>query len=1301
MTAVSDFESSGITSHRGDEIVLDHHIFNSHDGWKKSESMPHPILKLVLTTDASDYTHIGVDCPQIPPSTVSVVTDTGAQSALWSLQGFYKSGFKDTDLLPVKRTMRAANMEEIEISGAVFIRLTGTDASGKKHTAPIMAYVSPSTEKFYLSREALVQLGVIPKNFPKVGAVLESSAIEAQTAPCGCMARSLPPERPENLPFPARPENCEKMKKWLGERYASSTWNKCTHQVLKGVTGPPLKLHVDPDAKPKAVHVPSAVPLHWEKQIEEQLLEDVRMGVLERVPHGFPTKWCHRMVVTRKPNGKPRRTVDMSALNKVSLRETHHVKPPFHQAKSIPPNTWKTVTDAWNGFHCVPLAEEDREYTAFITPVGRFWYRMTPQGAAGSGDGYSRRFDEVIADVKRKTKCVDDTAQWDEDIETHWWRVIDFLDLLGRNGIVLNFEKFQFSQREIEFAGFLITETGIKPLEKYLRAISEFPTPTSTTDIRAWFGLVHQVSHYNKLTDMLEPFKPFLSPKVKFKWTAELNDAFVSSKREIVHAIRNGVEIYDPARVTCLRPDWSQKGIGYFLSQKHCDCDSSVPGCCEHGWRITLAGSRFLKPAETRYAPVEGEALAIAWSLEHTKHFTQGQDNLVIVTDHKPLVKLFGDRALDQISNSRLFSLKQRTLPWRFSIVHMAGKDNSFSDATSRNPVDSDEQEGISNTEILAGIMIPEIDDVDKDDLATLSTSNDNEFRAITWEIVRQETQSDDTLHNLSILVNSSFPDDKSDVPQELLPYWSVRNNLYTMDGVILMNDKVLIPPPLREEATNSLVNGAGTRILIPPKLRPEIVQSLHAAHQGVGSMNERAKAGVYWPGITKDIESARAGCTSCNRIMPSQARTPPLEPWIPSTPFEAIACDYFHLIGHYYFVAADRLSGWLEVQQIKVGTNEAGALGLCKALRRIMVTFGVPIEISSDGGPEFSAGETKSFFKKWGIRHRLSSASFPSSNGRAELAVKTAKRLLMDNISPNGSLDNDSMVRALLVYRNTPDPGCKLSPAQVLLGRPLRDTLPSISKDIMVFNNHEITDQWKEAWSAKEEALRARYVKTLENLTEHSRPLPSLEPGDHVMIQNQSGRFPKKWDKSGVVVEIKGNDQYTVKVAGSGRLTLRNRRFLRKYETHCKQAPEWGFMHPEKTPGGNILPQMMAPSGIIPQSPVLPASKGLAEMHQQSPASPGSIEPGGSQQSSPSYIPQPPPIPLTSEGLAEMQQWSPAPPASVEPGGVHALSPKTTPPAAAKRDQTMRPTRERKPRQLYDASTGKYIAPHTVSDEI
>ena len=112
--------------------------------------------------------------------------------------------------------------------------------------------------------------------------------------------------------------------------------------------------------------------------------------------------------------------------------------------------------------------------------------------------------------------------------------------------------------------------------------------------------------------------------------------------------------------------------------------------------------------------------------------------------------------------------------------------------------------------------------------------------------------------------------------------------------------------------------------------------------------MTERAKATVYWPGITSDIRRVRQSCNSCNRNMPSQAKTPPAEPRIPTSPFEAIAADYFDYMGSHYFVSADRLSGWVEMQKIKVGTNEAGATGLCTALRRMMVTFGVPEEISS-----------------------------------------------------------------------------------------------------------------------------------------------------------------------------------------------------------------------------------------------------------------------------------------------------------------------------------------------------------------
>ena len=173
--------------------------------------------------------------------------------------------------------------------------------------------------------------------------------------------------------------------------------------------------------------------------------------------------------------------------------------------------------------------------------------------------------------------------------------------------------------------------------------------------------------------------------------TEAVERAFEVSKESIIAEICHGVEISDPTKRTCIRPDWSRQGIGYFLSQKHCSCDSCLPDCCTDGRRVTLAGSRLLTSGEQRYAPIEGEALAVAWGLEQSKYFTQGCNDLLVVTDHKPLVQILGDRTLDEISNTRIFPLKQRTLPWSFDIAHLPGKTNSAADGTSRHPSPANE----------------------------------------------------------------------------------------------------------------------------------------------------------------------------------------------------------------------------------------------------------------------------------------------------------------------------------------------------------------------------------------------------------------------------------------------------------------------------------------------------------------------------------------------------------------------------------------------------------------------------------
>ena len=112
------------------------------------------------------------------------------------------------------------------------------------------------------------------------------------------------------------------------------------------MAGPPIEIHVSPSAKPRAFHTPASISLHWQQQVHADLFRNKALGILERVPHGEPTQWCHRMVIARKHDGTPRRTVDLSPLNKFLRQETFASETPFKLARRVPSNTWKSVTDA-------------------------------------------------------------------------------------------------------------------------------------------------------------------------------------------------------------------------------------------------------------------------------------------------------------------------------------------------------------------------------------------------------------------------------------------------------------------------------------------------------------------------------------------------------------------------------------------------------------------------------------------------------------------------------------------------------------------------------------------------------------------------------------------------------------------------------------------------------------------------------------------------------------------------------------------------------------------------------------------
>ena len=201
----------------------------------------------------------------------------------------------------------------------------------------------------------------------------------------------------------------------------------------------------------------------------------------------------------------------------------------------------------------------------------------------------------------------------------------------------------------------------------------------------------------------------------------------------------------------------------------------------------------------------------------------------------------------------------------------------------------------------------------------------------------------------------------------------------------------------------------------------------------------------------------------------------------------------------------------------------------------------GIPEELSSDGGSTYMAYETQKFLADYGVKHRVSSVAYPHSNQRAELAVKSMKRLLRENTCLDGSLNSDRFLRAVMSYRNTPDRDTGRSPAQVIFGRNLRDFLPA------PLSRYRPQPQWILLRDDRERALRKRALRNMEQLEYGSKSLAPLEIHDTVQVQNQVGNHPSRWDITGTIVEAKGYDQYVVKIHGSGRLTVRNRKFLKK----------------------------------------------------------------------------------------------------------------------------------------------------------
>lgn len=223
------------------------------------------------------------------------------------------------------------------------------------------------------------------------------------------------------------------------------------------------------------------------------------------------------------------------------------------------------------------------------------------------------------------------------------------------------------------------------------------------------------------------------------------------------------------------------------------------------------------------------------------------------------------------------------------------------------------------------------------------------------------------------------------------------------------------------------------------------------------------------------------ASCELCQIYRPKQQAEPLMPHPVPYRPYYKVGADLFDCNGKSFIVVTDYFSNYPEVGQLQSTSSRT----VISYLKTVFARHGIPCELFTDNGPQFSSCEFASFAKEWGFLHTTLSPTYPRSNGLAESSVKIVKGLMKK------SEDRDDFQKSLLIYRSAPlENG--LSPAQMLMGRRIRSNLP-VSEDLLTPKGASKVRKEKERHKVKQKQLHDRTAKRL----------PTLKHGDRVRLRD------------------------------------------------------------------------------------------------------------------------------------------------------------------------------------------------------
>lgn len=647
-----------------------------------------------------------------------------------------------------------------------------------------------------------------------------------------------------------------------------------------------------------------------------------------------------------------------------------------------------TTLDLKSAFFHVVLDEKSRHLTNFYTGDATYRFKRLPFGLCNAPDIFQEICQTVILSGCRGVRnYLDDILVHGKTKEEHDENLQAVLSRLAEHNVNLNKEKCVFGKGSVKFLGFTLSSDGLKIEEEKLKAIKNFRSPESQSEVKSFLGLINFVERFiPRRADKTERLRE-LSKLDSFYWTDEEEEEFQFLKDEALKMVLK-LGYFSSDDETDLFVDASPVGLGAVLVQYDKD---GMP-------RIISCASKALTDTEKKYPQTQKEALAIVWGVERFSFYLMSK-SFSIRTDSEANEFIFGDgRKASKRAISRAEAWALRLQPFDFNMKRVPGQLN-VADTLSR-LIDK------------AQLDEPFDESDDKHVLYALDAG----MMDISWNDIELASETDNELS----LVREAMTSNKWS--RSLRQYEPHRLDFRCMGSTVVKHDKIVLPENLRYRA----------------------LESAHQGHLGIAAMKRIIREYFWWPGISDAVEKFVKSCKTCLIISRRNPPIPLSSRTLPDGPWEILQIDFLTVRGcgsGEFMIVVDTYSRFLSVVEVR----SLDARCTNAALTKVFETWGLPMIMQSDNGPPFRSNEFIDHWEQKGVRIRKSIPLSAQSNGAVERQNQGILKALAGS-RHDGTNWRDALHRYVHVH-NTIKPHSRIgiTPFELLVGWKYRGTFPAL----------------------------------------------------------------------------------------------------------------------------------------------------------------------------------------------------------------------------------------------------------------